>query len=694
MRRETYSAMSCRQTSYSVLWGTKPLPSILVFVLLNAGLQIEALAESQWVVPNQVPFQQSTEVNPQREQPAAPPGDSRPSSKQGESKTSGDLPQRQTSVQIRTTLDARLKLALQRARPSNAEPIELGIIAQKCPSAETRQKAVTTFWQVAQVAITIDFVTEALSELESIQARPNDQVTLDSVKQLYMARLYEYRGDLQASMTSLSEIVGAGVDQQPLFPDDIPHTGGYSTQLERLYKEAPPLALRRVHEMIPLARQSVYLHFGAGQSSRDAWLAFKEAYDAQRTDLWTVLTCWRLWVEEQIRLAEAIETYNRLILEYVVTSGHGHIDSESFVRMLLEDGARRVISGANRSTSDAQMKSDRPTGGENGSTVPVDPRQWSLVNSEIAAIFAKVTDSGSRLPLFSPVEQKQGRCPGLFVSTSAEHEGWVQSGLSTPYFLTLPQSSAGVFVQKLAEQSFKAGEIALAESNRGEKVPLDSQFLKNKHRQDRVRLYWDVAVAQGRYCVLVQYSAALSEVFPILLSRWNEPRVAEEMLQLQAFRRIADAALEDAHLEMVKKGFQLLEITGKTNGVQPIASTVPYVGEYDTKWEQVKLLLTYAARATAVRATYELSASYAALCQKGLALNAADQSRVAAAGRFLQGQLGIMPLLQAIQLQCEIWLDFIELTGRYNQLIADYVALVRPDLNETEFLTAIGIVPQ
>jgi len=53
-----------------------------------------------------------------------------------------------------------------------------------------------------------------------------------------------------------------------------------------------------------------------------------------------------------------------------------------------------------------------------------------------------------------------------------------------------------------------------------------------------------------------------------------------------------------------------------------------------------------------------------------------------------------MPLLQAIQLQCEIWLDFIELTGRYNQLIADYVALVRPDLNEKEFLTAIGIVPQ
>ena len=224
MRRETYSAMSCRQISYSVLWGTKPLPLILVFVLLNAGLQIEALAESQWVVPGQVPFQQSAEVNPQSEQPAAPPGDSGPSSKPAESRAGSDLPQRQTSVQIRTTLDARLKLALQRTRPSNAEPVELGMIAQKCPSVETRQKAINTFWRVARVAITIDFVTEALSELESIQVRPNDQVTLESVKQLYMARLYEYRGDLQASMTSLSEIVASGVDQQPLFPDDIPHT--------------------------------------------------------------------------------------------------------------------------------------------------------------------------------------------------------------------------------------------------------------------------------------------------------------------------------------------------------------------------------------------------------------------------------------------------------------------------------------
>lgn len=694
MRRETHSAMRCPRISYPILWGTKSLPLILVFVLLNAGPQIEALEDSQWVVPDQIPFQQSGAVNPQGEQPTSPPGDSGFSSKQVESKPGSDLPQRQTSVQIRTTLDTRLKLALQRTRPSNAQPIELGIVAQKCPSAETRQKAVTTFWQVARVAMTIDFVTEALSELESVQVRPNDQVTLESVKQLYMARLYEYRGDLQASMTSLSEIVGSGVDKQPLFPDDIPHTGGYSTQLEKLYQGAPPLGLRRIHEMIPLARQSIYLHFGAGQSSRDAWLAFKEAYDAQRTDLWTVLTCWRLWVEEQIRLAEAIETYNRLILEYIVTSGNGHIDSESFVRMLLEDDARRVISGADRTRSDAHMKSDRPGGSESGGTVPIDPRPWSPINSRIAVLFAKATASSNRLPLFSTVAQKQGRCPTLFVSRSSQDEGWVQAGLSTPYFLTLPQSSAGIFVRKLAEQSFKTGEMALAESNRGEKVPLDSRIVKSRNRQDHVRLYWDVAVAQGRYCVLVQYSAALSEVFPILLARWNEPGVAEEMLQLQAFRRIADAALQDAHLEMVKKGFQLLEITGNTNGVQPIASTVPYVGEYDTKWEQVKSLLPYPARATAARAAYELRASYAALCQEGLALNAADQSRVVAAGRFLQGQLGITPLLHAIHLECEIWLHFIELTGRYNQLIADYVTLIRPDLNEKEFLTAIGILWQ
>lgn len=665
---------------------------ILLLVSLNTGLQAEAIEESQWVVPGQVPFQQTPGTNFQNEQPATSPGDRNSSSEQTMHETEKGLPQQQTSTQIRTALDARLKLALQRTRPSDAKPVELGTIAQHCVSAETRQRAVGTFWQVARAAMTIDFVTEALSELESVQVPPNEQVTLDSVKQLYMARLYEYRGDLQAGMSSLSEIVGIGADRQLVFPDDIPHTGGYSTQLERLYQGTPPLALRRLHEMIPLARQSIYLHFGASQSSRDAWLAVKEAYDVRRGDLWTALTCWRLWVDEQIRLAEAIETYNRLILEYVVTSGNGQLEGESFVRMLLEDSARRVISGPNRPSGEAtQPSSDLPASQPSNSTTSVDPCSHSPMNSAMVTPGTMLTDGSQQLPVLPLTGKERRRCPGILVSRSSEDEEWIQAGLSTPYFLALPQSSAGVFVRKLAEQSFKMGERALAESNRGRRVALDRQIVRNRNREDYVRLYWDVAVAQGKYCVLVQYSAALSEVFPILLARWNEPGVAEEMLQLQAFRRIADAALQDAHLQMVDGGFKLLKMTGDPNGTQPIASTLPYVGEYDTKWEQIKPWLTSEVRIAAARAACEIHASYAALCQKGLALNAADQSRINVAGRFLQRQLGTTPLLHAVHLECEIWLDFIELTGRYNQLIADYVSLIRPELNEKEFLAAIGI---
>ncbi|MGB4726095.1 MAG: hypothetical protein WBH86_01690, partial [Thermogutta sp.] len=191
----------------------------------------------------------------------------------------------------------------------------------------------------------IDFLTECLSELEKTQVALGDQMALEAVKQLYTARIYELRGRLQASMASLLEAVGSDRDRQPVFPDDIPHTGGYRTQLEKLFPETPPLGLRRLNEMIPLARQSIYLHFQASQSAYDAWLACKEAYDAQRGDLWSALACWRLWVDEQLHCAEAIENYNRLILEYVITSGNGQLSAEDFVNMLVEQDARRVVSG-------------------------------------------------------------------------------------------------------------------------------------------------------------------------------------------------------------------------------------------------------------------------------------------------------------------------------------------------------------
>ncbi|MGQ9769601.1 MAG: hypothetical protein ACUVQG_03510 [Thermogutta sp.] len=663
---------------------------ILAMVLWGSAFLLIAVAESQWVVPGEVPFSQSGGQELPSDQPVVPPPSDLPQQPRNEAPDT--LPQRPTSAQIRSRLDARLKAAMQRACPENARPLELGTVAQRFSSAEHRERAIVAFWRAARTAITVDFLTEALSELERLQVPPNDQVTVDSVKQLYLARFYEFRGDLQAGMVSLTEIVGMGNDQQLMFPDDIPHTGGYSTQLEKLYQGTPPLALRRLHEMIPLARQSIYLHFEAGQSARDAWLAFKDAYETRRADLWTALACWRLWVEELIRLAEAVETYNRLILEYVMASGNGHLGGESFVRMLLENESRRVVSGAVRTRGDATGTKFRSLINRDQGIDPSFDRQLQgVVNAGFQEDSFNLLAKVPRIPVFSPWAKGWERFAAIPVSMPAQEKSWVQAGLSSPYFATLPQTSAGVFVQKLAEQSFRMGELALGETNRTQHVSLDAQIVKGGNRADRVRLYWDLAVAQGKYCVFVQYSAALSEIFPHVLARWSEPGAAEDMLQLQAFRRVADAALEDIHFSVMEKGFELLEAMSSSDRAQPVAITLPYVGEYDTKWDQVKSMLPGDVRVTAAPVAFRIPAVYAALCQIGLSLSAADQSRVITASGFLQGQSGISPLLQAIDLESEIWLEFVELAGRYNQLIADYVLMVRPDLSAQEFLTAVGI---
>jgi len=667
----------------------------LVLISLLSGLLASAmsvvLAESQWYVPDQSPQQQGTGTVSQTEPPKSLPSDQSSPSQSSESEVNERLPKGQTSGQVRAMLDARLKAALQHACPADARPIGLQDIAARHQSTESREKAILAFWRVARTAIVVDIVTEALSELEKLQVTTGDHVILDSFKQLYTARLYELRGDLQAGLVSLTYAVGEDDGRQLLFPDDIFHTGGYSTRLEKLYPGTAPLALRRLDEMIPLARQSIYLHFGASQSARDAWLAFKEAYEMQRVHLWDALACWRLWLEEQVRCTETIETYNRLILEYVLATGNGHLPAESFVKMLVEENACRVISSQRSSASTTgPSKSSAARAGEK----PI----LQVMNSQPLATFAKHValsgiesndDRNSKFLLLPGTMSKQQWF--LPVSMSSANDGWIQAGLSTPYFGALRQNSAGVFVQQLAEMSFKMGNAAAGGETRRNSVSLAGQMLRARDREKRVRLYWDVAVVQAKYAILLQYSAALSEVFPVVLARWNEPGMAEEMLRLQAYRRTGDAALQDIHLEMVEKAFTLLEATPNSNGIQAVATTLPYAGEYDTKWTEVKTQLPYSAQPVVSRVVCQIPSTYAALCQKGLALLAADQSRILDAGQFAGGQQPLGSFLNAIHLECETWQEFVELVGRYNQFIADYVCLVRPDLDENAFLRAIGI---
>ncbi len=284
--------------------------------------------------------------------------------------------------------------------------------------------------------------------------------------------------------------------------------------------------------------------------------------------------------------------------------------------------------------------------------------------------------------------------PLIPVSLSNENGPAVDAGLSTPYFGKLQQGSAGVFVRQVAELSFKRGMTAAMQDGLNTGIPMDEKLLSEGDFAHQARRYWDIAAIQAKYYVFLQYSALLSELFPTVLARWNEPGAAEEMLQLQAFRRTVDAGLQDIHLKMLDRGSDLIALNSKSDNAHPVAITLPYVGEYDTRWDQIRTVLPEPTRTAAMRVVSRIPATYAALCQNALALNAADQARVFAVGRFLNRQERIGPVLSALQFEHEAWLGLIELTGQYNHLIAEYVSLVRPDLDQKDFLSAIGITPR
>ncbi len=664
------------------------IPFIFGIVLTCLTRQIRA--ESQWIVPNQVPSPPITnsQTEPAQALPVNPVSPS-PQVTPGESKSSG---KEQSPSGLRAALDMRIKKALQRVCPSEARPVSLLAIAERHSTAADRYKAVQAFWEAARVAMAIDFLTECLSELEKTQVPQSDQMALEAVKQFYTAQLYELRGELQAAMTSLSEAIGPDRDGQVAFPDDIPHTGGYRTQLEKLFPETPPLSLRRLNEMIPLARQSIYLHFQAGQSAHDAWLACKESYDGQRGDLWSALTCWRLWVDEQLHCAEAIENYNRLILEYVIASGNGQLSAENFVRMLVEQEARRAVSGQQAPPSPTGQTQHRNLSKAAEATGQRQAYHFrSLFRQEINDVVGPVASLREEPPfllVFGNVRKSWALIP---VSLSLENDQSFDDSISTSYFGNLQQGSPGVFAQEVIELSFKRGMRAATQGGLNTAVAMDEKLLTGGDFAQRARLYWNTAVIQAKYYVFLQYSAILSQLFPVVLARWSEPGAAEAMLQLQAFRRTVDAALQDIHLDMLDKGTKLISLNPKSNHTHVLAVTVPYIGEYDTKWDRIRATLPEPTRNAATRVVSRIPATYAALCQKALALNAADQARVAAVGCFLDKQQRMGPLLSALHFEHETWLELIELTGRYNQLIAEYVDLVRPDLDPKSFLSAVGV---
>ncbi|MGB9690160.1 hypothetical protein [Thermogutta sp.] len=631
------------------------ISTLMVFIGANAGL-----AENRPRLQLSVGFAHGWSVVLLAEQ--TPPG----------AGTAGGLQQsRPSAAQLRPELDNRLKTALRRNFQRTDRIVSLQSLLERYSRQEDLTRAVKTYWTVVRLVASVDVLSELLSELETFPCPPERRPYLEGLKGGITGQLIDMRSQLAAAQFELATWAGMTNVQGRAFPDDIPHTGGYNTYIDSLFHGQAPLEVRKIDELLPLIRQSIYLHFIAARSARDAWLAYRDLANAGAANIEPAMQMWHLAVTENLRCLESVERYNELILEYILELRTYGQTPTNILPMLLEEGSRHIVSG----TTSGSNPGNRDSG--NAAT---SARQARLLADGLPFAFKP------REPLTAP------HClqtPTYFLTALGESDAVETPELTKGFFSSIKATRLEDFVKELSRFcSTESTQI------RGGKPLTLSEYLTdssagNGERGVRTIKYWDVVEAQDRLFVLIKQSAILSELFQLALREAERPGGAELVLQIHAERNAADAALQDAHADLMEKRF-VLKKSHPATAVDPTAVTPPFAGPYETRWDELAPSIPPARRVHLGKIAYRLPGIYAATAQTASALLSADLARQRDAEAYLRGQIPLTTLLASIRLEFDLWLEFIGGVGQYNRAIAEYAASCLPFASLNDYLKAIG----
>lgn len=585
---------------------------------------------------------------------------------------SGVQQSRPSAAQLRPELDNRLKTALRRNFQQTDRIVSLQSLLERYSRREDLTRAVKTYWTVVRLVASVDLLSESLSELETFPCPPERRPYLEGLKGGITGQLIDLRGQLAAAQFELATWAGVTNAQGRVFPDDIPHTGGYNTYIDSLFHGQAPLEVRKINELLPLVRQSIYLHFVAARSARDAWLAYRDAANAGAPNIEAAMQMWHLAISENLRCLEAIERYNELILEYILELRRYGQAPSNILPMLLEEGSRRVVSGAAAGAKPAS----RNTGDAATSARP------ASLSAERLSFACK------NVGPFIPTDGSRTVTCRL---TAFRESATVETPeLTKGFFSSITATRLEDFVKELAR-------FCTAESIqiRADKALTLSEYLskssgETEDRGVRTIQYWDVVEAQDRLLVLIKQSAIFSELFRVALREAERPGGAELVLQIHAERNAADAALQDAHADFLEKQF-ILKKSIPTSDIDPTTVTPPFAGAYDTRWSQLAPYISPARRVHLGKIAYRLPTIYAAMAQTASALLSADLARQRDAEAYLRGQVPLNTVLASVRLEFDLWLQFIEGVGQYNRAIAEYAASCLPSAPLNDYLKAIGV---
>jgi len=192
------------------------------------------------------------------------------------------------------------------------------------------------YWRLVEAVADYCFCSDYDRRLRDLSAEASGEPELRTARASSAAQLRDAEAAVIAAQHDLASLAML-LPEAPLpLPVDLPHTGPYKTDFDRLPSRlTAPSTLRLIDRTLPIRRQAIDGRATAILAAEDAFEAAREAYRQNRTDLRTVLACMRQCLRQRRAMIRTVVLYNQDIADYAMVVAGPEATGQKLVGMLI-----------------------------------------------------------------------------------------------------------------------------------------------------------------------------------------------------------------------------------------------------------------------------------------------------------------------------------------------------------------------
>lgn len=236
------------------------------------------------------------------------------------------------------------------------------LIETLAPQGDRRRQfdAVVAYWRLAADTAEYHFDWQQTQFLEHVQktmsGRGGDATTAAEVGSRLatsQARLRESELRLYDAQYELAQRAGADVAVRPLTVD-LPHTGSYKTQFERLFGGGVPAGrIVLLNRTLPMRQQIVNVRADSVWAAQNGYEQTFAAFQQSRLPAEEVLAALDDFRRRRSEFITAVRRYNEEIAEYAFASAPATISTATLVGMLLKNPTKPAAGTVSDASWDA-----------------------------------------------------------------------------------------------------------------------------------------------------------------------------------------------------------------------------------------------------------------------------------------------------------------------------------------------------